>query len=151
MSFIPGCEFCQPTICIGRKNMPGFYCFLELLKSARLNKLQVSLLIPSNSTDKYFKNFNELYKALIIKIWRKFQKVWQAISCSPYTMQIISLDCLQTWPVWTRTVWESIKKKFCISEPHSYAKDQINIYTSFWVAIYTPDILNSFFSQRVLM
>lgn len=43
------------------------------------------------------------------------------------------------------------KKNFCISEPHSYAKDQINIYTSFWVAVYTPDILNSFFSQGVIV
>lgn len=42
------------------------------------------------------------------------------------------------------------KKKFCIPELPSYAKDYINIYTPFWGAIYTPDFLSSFFLQSAI-
>lgn len=42
------------------------------------------------------------------------------------------------------------KKKFCIPELPSYAKVYINIYTTFWFAVYTPDFLSSFFSQNAI-
>lgn len=42
------------------------------------------------------------------------------------------------------------KKKFCIPELPSYAKGYINIYTPFWVVIYTPDFLSLFFSQSAI-